>query len=163
MISWVWITTLLNWAKMELKGESRRGAETWARSYQKIRAGPSLLLHGSEYVHLRPFLYILTFTYLFLLPVLSSFHSTTLSASLSSLSSCSVYLYTVPPNSTDTEELIVLRLVPKLPLWLEFMNVCYWAHIMSQMNSINMLMPYIHKIHSNIIFSPSLCPTGGGF
>ena len=78
MISWVWITTLLNWAKMELKGESRRGAETWARSYQKIRAGPSLLLHGSEYVHLRPFLYILTFTYLFLLPVLSSFHSTAL-------------------------------------------------------------------------------------
>ena len=68
MISWVWITTLPNWEKMELKGEFLRRAETWARSYQKIRTGPSLLLHGSEYVHFRTFVYIPTFTYLFLLP-----------------------------------------------------------------------------------------------
>jgi len=59
---------------MELKGVLRRGAETWERSYQKIRPGPSLLLHGSEYVRLRPFVYIFTFTYLFLLPNLIFLH-----------------------------------------------------------------------------------------
>ena len=68
MISSDWIYTLLSREKMELKEDRRRGAETWARSYHKILIGPSLLLHGSEYVHLRPFVYILTFNYLFLLP-----------------------------------------------------------------------------------------------
>ena len=71
--------------------------------------------------------------------------------------------YTLSPNGTDTDKLIAFRLVPKLPLWLEFMKFCFWGHIMSQMNSVNMLMPYIHKIHSNINFSPSLWPNGWGF
>ena len=34
---------------------------------------------------------------------------------------------------------------------------------MSQMNSVNMLMPYNSKIHYNIIFSPSPWPNGEGF
>jgi hypothetical protein len=68
LISSVWIYTLLSWEKMELKGEFRREGETWPWSYHKIRVGQSLLLHGSEYVHLRTIVYIPTFTYLFLLP-----------------------------------------------------------------------------------------------
>jgi len=53
---------------MQLLGELHRGKETWACSYYKIPVGPSLPLHGSEYVQLRTFVYILTFTYLFRLP-----------------------------------------------------------------------------------------------
>jgi len=68
MISWVWISTLLSWDSMQFLGELHRGKETRACSYYKTPTGPSLLLHGSEYVHLRTFVYILTFTYLFHLP-----------------------------------------------------------------------------------------------
>jgi hypothetical protein len=68
MISSVWISTLLIWEKMEWKGESRRRAETLVRYYHRIRVGPSLLLLGSEYVHLRTVVCIPTFTCLFLLP-----------------------------------------------------------------------------------------------
>jgi hypothetical protein len=134
MISSGWIFTLLTWEKMELKGQFLRGAETWARSYHKIRIGPSLLLHGSEYVHPHIYLFISS-----LLISLSSIK--TLSASLSFLSSYSLYLYNVPPNSIVTDELIVLQIVPKLPLYLELIKFCYLGHIMSQMNSVNMLMP----------------------
>jgi hypothetical protein len=53
---------------------------------------------------------------------------------------------------------IVLNLVTKLPLRFAFKKVCYWVHIMYQVNSVNMLLYYNPKIYSNIIFSYSPCP-----
>jgi hypothetical protein len=94
---------------------------------------------------------------------LISFHSTTLNPYLSSLSSYSVYLHTVPPKGVVIDDLNVLKLAPKLPLCLAFKKVRYWVRTMSQINSVNILLRYKPKIQSNIIFSSSRWPTEWGF
>ena len=159
MISSVWISTLLSWEKTELKEESRRGAETWVWSYPKIRIGPSLLLHGSEYVHLCP-VYIPTFTYLFLLPkshFLPFNHTQRLSFLPLFIFPLSVHCTSKqhrhwransPSVSTRTASMSRTHEILWLRSYHEPDEFCRHAHALNP------------KIHSNIIFSSSPWPTG---